>query len=93
MSDKTYTVTKEQLKDICSEFCYNQTGNNPNTNFDKWFDKHQPRLIAPTKQAPTNNGIPELDNICKKYNNREITISSLVCNIWNKAIALNQKEN
>lgn len=40
----------------------------------------------PEKKAPTNNGIPELDDICERYNNGEINISQLVCSIWNQGV-------
>lgn len=36
--------------------------------------------------APTNNGIKELDGLCEKYNNGKLNISQLVCSIWNVAI-------
>jgi len=35
--------------------------------------------------APTNNGITELDELCEQYNDGEIGITELVCNIWNRA--------
>jgi hypothetical protein len=35
--------------------------------------------------APTDNGIPELDELCEEYNNGDIGMSELVCNIWNRA--------
>jgi len=35
--------------------------------------------------APTDNGIPELDELCEQYNDGEIGITELVCNIWNRA--------
>jgi len=38
--------------------------------------------------APTNNGIPDLDAICERYNKGEIDINQLVCTVWNKALSL-----
>lgn len=35
--------------------------------------------------APIDNGIPELDELCEEYNDGEINITELVCNIWNRA--------
>lgn len=38
--------------------------------------------------APTDNAIPELDKVCEEYNNGKLTLSQLVCTIWNKPLAL-----
>ncbi len=40
------------------------------------------------KKAPTDNGIPQLDRHCERYNNGDIDVSQLVCSVWNEAIAL-----
>ena len=42
------------------------------------------------REAPTNNGIEELDSICHKYNAGQIDISKLVCTIWNKALYIGE---
>jgi len=39
-------------------------------------------------KAPTDNGIVQLDGLCKKYNDGEINICELVCRVWNGAVAL-----
>jgi len=39
-------------------------------------------------KAPTDNGIEQLDRVCKRYNDGDINISQLVCTIWNEAISL-----
>jgi len=36
--------------------------------------------------APVDNGIPELDNLCGKFNRGEIDLSQLVCAVWNTAL-------
>ena len=45
-----------------------------------------------SQKAPTNNGIKELDNLCKKYNAGEIDLSQLICTVWNKALYLGGQE-
>lgn len=42
-------------------------------------DKALARLVA-----PTNNGIPELDEFCRQHNeNEDSDLTWLVCRIWN----------
>lgn len=41
--------------------------------------------------APVDNGIPDLDSICDRYNKGEINISQLVCTIWNQALYIGEK--
>ena len=43
------------------------------------------------EQAPIDNGIEELDALCEKYNSGEIGLCKLICDCWNKAIALKNK--
>ena len=43
--------------------------------------------------APTDNGIEELDSICRKYNAGQIDISNLVCTIWNKALDIGDHDS
>jgi len=42
-------------------------------------------LNALLSTAPTDNGIPALDELCEQYNDGEIGITELVCNTWNRA--------
>ena len=42
-------------------------------------------------KAPTDNGLPALDNLCKQYNDGDINISSLVCRAWNTALGLGRE--
>jgi len=43
------------------------------------------KLKAITKHitAPTDSGIPELDELCRQYNEGPADLSWLVCRIWN----------
>lgn len=41
--------------------------------------------ISELRNAPTDNGIKELDALCEKFNKGEINTCTLVCDIWNKA--------
>jgi hypothetical protein len=43
--------------------------------------------------APTDNGVKEADFWCKKYNDGEIDLNELVCNLWNTALAIGRKES
>ena len=43
--------------------------------------------------APTDNGIQELDSICELYNEGEIDLGTLVCNVWNTAIKKQKRES
>ena len=43
--------------------------------------------------APTNNGIEELDAICRKYNEGKIDLSQLVCTVWNKALYIGKHDD
>jgi len=45
------------------------------------------------RDAPTDNGIYELDSICRKYNAGQIDISKLVCDIWNKALYIGKHDS
>lgn len=40
------------------------------------------------RDAPTDSGIPELDGLCKQFNDGEIGLIALVCRVWNKAYSL-----
>ena len=37
--------------------------------------------------APTDNGIPKLDEMCRQYNDGEINLNELVCRAWNGGFA------
>ena len=37
------------------------------------------------EKAPTDNGIDVLDNLCARYNNGELDLTSLICRTWNSA--------
>ena len=41
--------------------------------------------------APVDNFIPELDNLCRKFNRGEISMSQLVCQIWNTALVIQRR--
>ncbi len=49
--------------------------------------------IAELRKAPTDSGVLESDLICKKFNDGEIDLCALVCNLWNTAIGLEKSDD
>ncbi len=49
--------------------------------------------IAELRKAPTDSGVLELDLLCKKFNDGEIDLCALVCDLWNTALALEKSDD
>lgn len=43
------------------------------------------------RDAPTENGIAELDELCRQYNEGHINLSQLICTVWNKALYVGEQ--
>lgn len=50
-------------------------------------EKYEPKC-----EAPTDNGIEEMDSLCGRYNAGEIGLSALVCYLWNAAYFIGKNE-
>jgi len=56
---------------------------------DEDFYREQAEGDCPASvcSAPTDNGIPKLDEMCRQYNDGEINLNELVCRAWNGGFA------
>jgi hypothetical protein len=50
-------------------------------------------ILTAQEEAPIDNGIPELDALCKQYNSGEIDLTALVCRAWNIALTAQEGED
>lgn len=46
----------------------------------------QVKELQAQNEAPIDNDIPEIDSLCKQYNEGQMDITGLVCRIWNAAV-------
>jgi len=89
-SDSTQAIIEEADKEIADR----QDAENKNTDLILKLTgelEAKDKLISKLRNAPIDGEFLELDAVCKRFNNGEFDLASLICKVWNTSIAVNNK--
>ena len=97
MSDEYDSMTPRQLADKCRELdemllILSQTYHEDANSLQARVRELELESHSIPVDAPTDNGIDELDDLCGQFNRGEINLSQLICTVWNKGYYAGTKD-